>query len=46
MDAVGSVFLSELRQFDWSPHPSREGRGSFPCGCMWLAVNRGSDGEG
>ena len=29
-----------------SPHPSREGRGSFPGGCVWLAANRGGEGEG
>jgi hypothetical protein len=38
--------LNEMRRLYLSPHPSREGRGSFPCGCVWLAANRGGEGEG
>jgi hypothetical protein len=42
----GSGFLSGLWRLDLGPHPSREGRGSFPCVRVWLAANRGGDGEG
>jgi len=40
-----SELPSELRCLDLSPHPSREGRGSFSGSCMWLAANQG-EGEG
>ena len=36
---LGSACANELERLDLSPHPSREGRGSFPRCCMWLAVN-------
>ena len=41
-----SELPSELRCLDLSPHSSREGRGSFWGGCMWLAANQGGKGEG
>ena len=37
---------NEMRRLYLSPHPSRDGRGSFPGGCVWLAANRGGKGEG
>jgi len=37
---------NEMRRLYLSPHPSRDGRGSFPGGCVWLAANRGGEGEG
>jgi hypothetical protein len=42
-NAAGCVLLSVLRHLDLSPHPSSEGRGSLPGGCVWLAANRGGD---
>ena len=41
-----SKLPSELRCLHLSPHPSREGRGLFLGGCMWLAANQGGEGEG
>ena len=37
-DAAGCAFPTKSRHFNLSPHPSREGRGSFP-GCrLWLTA--------
>ena len=35
-DATGLAFPGEFRRLDLSPHPSREGRGSFPGCCVCL----------
>jgi hypothetical protein len=40
------LFLSELRHLILSPHPSREGRGLFPDGRVWLVANGGGQGGG
>ena len=36
---------NELKHLNLSPHPSREGRGSFPGGWVYLRMNRGEEDE-
>ena len=37
--------LNELKHLNLSPHPSREGRGSFPGGWVYLRTNQGEEGK-
>ena len=37
-DAAGCAFPSKSRRFNLSPHPSKEGRGSFPGWRLWLTA--------